>query len=82
MSAKGRTVGKEGVIPSNPKWVVIEASDGDSQRWPTNTTSNPDAEGNVNFMRPVSIDDGLAIKWRATIGQALAEMLNYDDLGA
>ncbi|KAL5531470.1 hypothetical protein ACEPAG_4347 [Sanghuangporus baumii] len=79
MSGKFRPP-KEGKLPRNPKWIEINATDGDVSRWPSNTTSNPDSEGNVNFMHPVSVDDGAAIKWRVVIGQALAEMLNYPEL--
>ena len=80
MAGKSR-LPKQGTLPSNPRWLVIEATDGDPSRWPKNTVSNPDAEGNVNFMDPVSVEDGAAIKWRLVIGQALAEMLDYPDVG-
>ncbi|KAH8116442.1 hypothetical protein DFH11DRAFT_1506352 [Phellopilus nigrolimitatus] len=71
---------KGSVLPNNPRWVTIEATDGDARRWPTNTSYNPDAEGYVNFMQPLSLDDPLSIKWRIIIGQRLAEMLQYPDL--
>ena len=80
MSGKFRPQ-KQATLPNNPKWFVIEATDADPSRWPKNTLSNPDAEGNVNFMDPVSVEDGVAIKWRIVVGQALAEMLSYPDVG-
>ncbi|KAI5123523.1 hypothetical protein M0805_006683 [Coniferiporia weirii] len=71
--------GKDGVLPENPKWLTIDATDGDARRWPSNTAPNPDAEGHVNFMAPLSVDHGQSIKWRLVIGKALAEMLEYPD---
>ena len=72
---------KEASLPQNPKWISIEASDGNPQRWPKNTDSTPDNMGNVNFMKPIEVDHGLAIKWRNIVGQALAEMLHYPGIG-
>ena len=69
------------MLPSDPKWFVIDASDGDPRRWPANTSPNPDSEGNVNYMQPIPIDSPLTTKWRTTIGQRLAEMLDYPDHG-
>ena len=68
---------KDGVLPPNPSWVVINESDGDARRWPTNTTEVVDAEGQVNFMQPLPIDHPAAIKWRITCGAAIAELLKY-----
>lgn len=77
-----RTVNAGGTaLPANPKWVFIDCSDGDAGRWPTNTTSNPDEESYVNFMQPLPLDHVASIKWRLLIGQSLAEMLKYSDLG-
>ena len=67
---------------STSKFIVIEATDADPSRWPENTVSRADAEGNVNFMRPVPVQHEVALKWRVVIGQALAKMLNYPDAGA
>ena len=72
---------KQAVLPDNPKWVVIEHSDGDPSNWPTNTEQYVDNTGEVNFMEPLDIDHGLSIKWRLSIGQRLAEMLGYPDRG-
>ncbi|THH07398.1 hypothetical protein EW145_g3409 [Phellinidium pouzarii] len=72
-------LGKEATLPENPKWVTIDASDGDTRRWPTMTSPEPDAQGCINFMQPLSVDNGQSIKWRLIIGKALAEMHKYPD---
>ena len=69
--------GKDASIPADVEWVTIEVTDGDSRRWPTNTTPNPDSEGHVNYMQPLGLDSTFAVKWRLTIGKALAEMHKY-----
>ena len=79
--SKARAAKADGVLPKNPKWVTIDASDGDPRRWPTNLDPVPNHEGIYNYQKPVELDDGLAIKWRCDIGQKLAEMLGYPDLG-
>ncbi len=70
---------KDGVLPPDPLWITFEDTDGDSRRWPTNTTPVPDAEGHVNYMQPLAIDHPNAIKWRLICGASIAEMLNYPD---
>lgn len=70
---------KDGVLPPDPSWIVINESDGDSRRWPTNTTEVVDAEGQVNFMQPLPVDHPAAIKWRISCGAAIADLLKYPD---
>lgn len=67
--------------PSNPESIEIEATDGDVSRWPKNTIPEPGEDGNVNFMRPVSIEEEASKKWRTVIGKALAEKMRYSDFG-
>ncbi|EJD07348.1 uncharacterized protein FOMMEDRAFT_143792 [Fomitiporia mediterranea MF3/22] len=74
-----RRIPSDGVLPENPNWITIHASDGNAKRWPTNTTMNPDSVDNVDFMQPLPIDDGSSIKWRLVIGKKLAKMLNRPD---
>lgn len=69
--------GKDAILPADVEWVTILTTDGDSQRLPTNTTPNPDAEGHVNYMQPLGLDNPFAVKWRLAIGKALAEMHKY-----
>ena len=72
---------KDGVLPPDPTWIAFERSDGNTSRLPTNTSADPDSEGNVNFMQPLSLDNPQAIKWRVTVGKGVAAMLNYADRG-
>jgi hypothetical protein len=63
-------------IPANPTFIDFPRSDGDSSKWPTNTTPHIDSEGHVNFMRQAALDESLSIKWRVEVGAALASKLN------
>jgi hypothetical protein len=72
-----RRVSEKGVtIPQNAHFLDFTRSDGDSSRWPTDTTEVIDNEGQVNFMKPVGIDDGPSIRWRVGVGQGVAKGLN------
>lgn len=71
------TRSKQTTLPSSLTWITIQNTDGDISRWPKNTIHEPDNDGYVNSMRPVSIEDGVAIRWRIVIGEALAQMLRY-----
>jgi hypothetical protein len=70
-----RRFGNKGIIPPNPTWVEIPRSDGDASRWPTNTTKIVDGDGQINWMRPADIDEGLCIKWRIELGPRIAAIL-------
>ncbi|KAL1944984.1 hypothetical protein VTO73DRAFT_2604 [Trametes versicolor] len=59
-------------LPENPEWLEFEQSDGNSSNLPKNTKQVVDGEGQVNFMRPVPLDEGLAIGWRVAVGAQLA----------
>lgn len=59
-------------LPENPEWLEFERSDGNSSNLPKNTKQVVDGEGQVNFMRPVPLDEGLAIGWRVAVGTQLA----------
>ena len=71
-----------GVLPDNPRWIIVDPSDGDSSRWPTNTVSNPDKDGYVNYMELLPLEHEASIKWRCLIGQSLAEMFKYDGVSS
>ncbi|KAI0630548.1 hypothetical protein C8Q77DRAFT_1133756 [Trametes polyzona] len=59
-------------LPENPEWIEFPRSDGDPSLLPKNTTRLVDSDGQVNFMRPVSLDESLAILWRVGVGAQLA----------
>ena len=70
---------KDVALPPDPSWITFEDTDGDSRRWPTNTTPVVDAEGQVNYMAPLDIDHPAAIKWRIICGASIAEIMKYPD---
>lgn len=65
------------VLPDNPTWIDFPRSDGNTNQLPKNTTKIVDGEGQVNYMRPVGLDESLAIMWRVSVGAALAPKLGY-----
>ncbi|KAJ4475059.1 hypothetical protein J3R30DRAFT_3295061 [Lentinula aciculospora] len=73
----GRSANAKHELPSNPVYREIEHSDGVQSAWPKNTTRIVDSEGQVNWMQYVPSDEGMAIKWRVQVGQALANALNW-----
>lgn len=62
-------------MPPNPVWVEIPRTDGDEKLWPKNTTRIVDRSGEVNFMRPVPLDESLCLHWRKLVGLKVAEAL-------
>lgn len=56
MSAR-RVSEKQFAIPPNAHFLDFERSDGDSSRWPSDTTQVIDSEGQVNFMKPIGLDE-------------------------
>ncbi|KAJ4466097.1 hypothetical protein C8J55DRAFT_609374 [Lentinula edodes] len=73
----GRSVNVKHELPPNPVFREIERSDGDQDTWPQNTTRIVDSDGQVNYMQYVPSDEGMAIKWRVQVGQALANAFNW-----
>jgi hypothetical protein len=54
----------------------FERSDGDETVWPSNTKRIIDSDGHVNYMQPIGINDEWGVRWRKSIGSALAVHLN------
>lgn len=73
MSHRGHS--NKHALPSNPTYIVFPRTDGDSALWPTNTTREIDAEGCVNFMQRVGLDEPLSVKWRVGVGDAISVAL-------
>jgi hypothetical protein len=63
-------------LPANPRWITFTRSDADASNHPTDTTWRRDADGLVNFMKPIALDEGFSIGWRIGFGKALAAKLN------
>lgn len=70
-----RRIGAKKTLPPDPTWVSIPRTDGDRKNWPTNTEKVVSADRQVNFMRPVSIDESLSISWRCMLGPRVAAAL-------
>lgn len=68
-----RQLGKGLALPENPKWIEFRLSDGSPTEWPTKT--KPDSTGTEGWYRPVAIDEGPSIRWRAQVAQNVAEEL-------
>ena len=63
------------VIPDNPHWIEFPRSDGSTSHLPKNTTKIVDSEGQVNYMRPVGMEESLSNLWRVAVGSAMATRL-------
>lgn len=72
-----RKLGLSHVLPENPEWVIFPRSDGDARSLPKNTQRVIDSQGEVNFMRPVPLDESTNIMWRVSVGGQVAIKLNY-----
>lgn len=62
-------------LPDNPTWIEFPRSDGNSRSWPTNTKKVVTG-GEVNYMRPASLEDSVSIHWRVSVGDSVAKALN------
>ena len=69
-----RRIGANHTLPPNPEWVDFPRTDGDRNTWPTNTTPVVTA-GEVNYFRPVGLDESLSINWRKSVGIKVAAAL-------
>ena len=58
-------------VPDNPTWMEFPRSDGDPKQLPKNTTKVVTG-GQVNYMRPVDIDESLSVNWRIQVARAVA----------
>lgn len=67
-----RRLSEKHVLAKDAEALEFPRSDGDDSLWPTNTQRIVDSEGQVNYMRPVDLDEAPSVKWRSEIGTALA----------
>ncbi|KIJ55353.1 hypothetical protein M422DRAFT_41343 [Sphaerobolus stellatus SS14] len=60
-----------------PKLISLRfrRSDGDQSKLPTDKLDPTPAEGEVNFMRPVSLTESLSVRWRTQVGKGVAKLL-------
>ena len=70
-----RNVASGHALPANPVFLDFEKSDGDTKQWPTNTKEVVNAEGQVNYMKPLGLEESSNIHWRCQIAMKVAERL-------
>ncbi|EIN05974.1 hypothetical protein PUNSTDRAFT_145371 [Punctularia strigosozonata HHB-11173 SS5] len=78
--AKMKNTPKGRKLPTNPHYLEFKRTDGSERNWPTNTTKTVDAEGNVNYMRPIPLDESACIGWRCGIGAGVALLMKLPEL--
>ncbi|TFY52003.1 hypothetical protein EVJ58_g10258 [Rhodofomes roseus] len=74
-----RKLGAKTSLPDDPEWITFPRSDGDAKLLPKNTERIVDSSGQVNFMRPVGLDESAAINWRVGVGSQVAIKLDYPE---
>jgi len=62
-------------LPPNPVYLDFGKSDGDTKQLPTNTREVVGADGQVNYMKPLELDDSSNIHWRSQVAMKIAERL-------
>ena len=65
--------------PADARWIEFPRTDGGRDKWPV-FTNERDTNGNINFFRPMHIDEKSAVDWRKKIGKHLAELLHYSGM--
>jgi hypothetical protein len=50
-------------------------TDGDAKQLPTNTREVVDADGQVNYMKPLGLDDSSNVHWRCQVAMKIAERI-------
>ncbi|KAH9072082.1 hypothetical protein EDB83DRAFT_2220334 [Lactarius deliciosus] len=62
-------------LPPDPVYLDFGKSDGDTKQLPTNTKEVVGADGQVNYMKPLELDDSSNIHWRSQVAMKIAERL-------
>lgn len=70
-----RNIASGHALPSNPEYLDFGKTDGDAKQLPTNTREVVDTDGQVNYMKPLGMDDSSNIHWRCQIAMKVAERL-------
>lgn len=58
------------------KLLHFTRSDGTSSKWPDKLDPTPFG-GEVNYMKPIDLNESLSVRWRSTIGREVAKLLGY-----
>ena len=73
---QGLPVASKLSMPSkDTKELEFPHSDGNENLWPSNTTRLVDSEGHVNYMHPIVADDDWDVRWRKSVGGAVAVLM-------
>jgi hypothetical protein len=70
-----RSVASGHALPTNPVYLDFERTDGDAKQLPTNTREVVDKDGQVNYMKPLGLEDSPNIHWRFQVAMKVAERL-------
>ncbi|KAF7365507.1 Actin-related protein 8 [Mycena venus] len=70
-----RSYSTKHTLPPNSEFIEFPRSDGDSTLWPTATKKEVDADGCVNFMKPVGLNESVSNKWRVDVADAISSEL-------
>ncbi|KAH9169930.1 hypothetical protein EDB89DRAFT_2193152 [Lactarius sanguifluus] len=62
-------------LPPDPVYLDFGKSDGDTKQLPNNTKEVVGADGQVNYMKPLELDDSSNIHWRSQVAMKIAERL-------
>lgn len=73
MSSRGIAGGH--TLPPNPVYLEFAKSDGDAKLLPANTREVVDADGQVNYMKFLALDDSANIHWRCQVAMKVAERI-------
>ena len=73
MSSRGIASGH--TLPPNPVYLEFGKSDGDPKQLPTNTKEVVDADGQVNYMKFLALDDSSNVHWRTQVAAKVAEKI-------
>ena len=70
-----RSVASGHALPANPVYLDFGKTDGDAKQLPTNTREVVDTDGQVNYMKPLGLEDSSNIHWRYQIAMKIAERM-------
>ena len=70
-----RNIAAGHALPPNPEWLDFDRTDGNESQLPTNTQEVVDRDGQVNYMKPVLMEDSPNIHWRIQVALKVAEKM-------
>lgn len=58
-------------------YLEFPRTDGSSTKWPLDKLDPTPVQNEVNFMRPIALNEPLSLKWRIQIGREVAKLLGH-----